>query len=341
MSTCPLEDSQDPKLRLLQLHDIALASSSLCQTKPAHTSSGHFHASQFHSLRQLSFIVFLSIQSLSTSSKTTLLSSCYMRMVYDATCMFFMNKLCIHVTLSAKTNIIIYSKWRKVGLFCAGLAHTQGHFFILTNRFSHTYIYNHIHFSISSTDHIYKIAYLLYSPQLTFWSSGHAWQKADVHDANFVYACIELVEKKIAKEFTSISFQNIYALAYFIRQVYIVGHIPPGSDERQVGSLPNGHTTFSEKNNLRYLRLVRKYSTIILGQFFGHLHSDSFRIIYNEIGKSVVLCVINIPIDFASYNYTSSFILNIKNNNTNKSLLKSINIVYTGIFPESYVTQFK
>ncbi|KAG4079828.1 hypothetical protein HA402_014959 [Bradysia odoriphaga] len=69
--------------------------------------------------------------------------------------------------------------------------------------------------------------------------------------------------------------------------VYIVGHMPPGSDERQVGSLPNGHSTFSEKNNLRYLRLVRKYSNIILGQFFGHLHSDSFRIIYNEIGKPV------------------------------------------------------
>lgn len=69
-------------------------------------------------------------------------------------------------------------------------------------------------------------------------------------------------------------------------QVYIVGHIPPGSDERQMGAQPNGHTTFSEKNNLRYLQLVRKYSSIILGQFFGHLHSDSFRIIYNDNGKT-------------------------------------------------------
>ncbi|XP_037906380.1 acid sphingomyelinase-like phosphodiesterase 3b isoform X3 [Hermetia illucens] len=70
--------------------------------------------------------------------------------------------------------------------------------------------------------------------------------------------------------------------------VYIVGHIPPGSDERLFGSQQNGHTTFSEKNNLRYLRLVRKYSSIIQGQFFGHLHSDSFRIIYNDLaGKPV------------------------------------------------------
>lgn len=69
-------------------------------------------------------------------------------------------------------------------------------------------------------------------------------------------------------------------------QVYIVGHMPPGSDERQIGIIPNGHTTYSEKNNLRYLRLIRKYSSIIQGQFFGHLHSDSFRIVYNDMGKT-------------------------------------------------------
>lgn len=69
-------------------------------------------------------------------------------------------------------------------------------------------------------------------------------------------------------------------------QVYIVGHIPPGSDERdQAASLTNGHQFFSQKNNLRYLDLVRKYSQIIRGQFFGHLHSDSFRIVYNDMGE--------------------------------------------------------
>lgn len=62
--------------------------------------------------------------------------------------------------------------------------------------------------------------------------------------------------------------------------------MPPGSDERQIGIIPNGHTTYSEKNNLRYLRLIRKYSSIIQGQFFGHLHSDSFRIVYNDMGKA-------------------------------------------------------
>lgn len=75
-------------------------------------------------------------------------------------------------------------------------------------------------------------------------------------------------------------------LLIFLLELLPVGHIPPGSDERQVGAQPNGHSTFSEKNNLRYLQLVRKYSSIILGQFFGHLHSDSFRIIYNDHGKT-------------------------------------------------------
>ncbi|XP_058066171.1 uncharacterized protein LOC131215792 [Anopheles bellator] len=68
--------------------------------------------------------------------------------------------------------------------------------------------------------------------------------------------------------------------------VYIVGHIPPGSDERHIGHMmPFGHSSFTEKNNARYLRLVKRYSSIIQGQFFGHLHSDSFRVVYNEVGS--------------------------------------------------------
>lgn len=79
---------------------------------------------------------------------------------------------------------------------------------------------------------------------------------------------------------------NNWIAIVHIFQVYIVGHIPPGSDERdQAASLTNGHQFFSLKNNLRYLDLVRKYSSIIQGQFFGHLHSDSFRIVYNDQGK--------------------------------------------------------
>lgn len=70
-------------------------------------------------------------------------------------------------------------------------------------------------------------------------------------------------------------------------QVYIVGHIPPGSDERQRGVIHPMHIAYKDFHNKKYLKLVRKYADIIVGQFFGHLHSDSFRVIYNEDGKLV------------------------------------------------------
>uniref|UniRef100_A0A182MJ22 Sphingomyelin phosphodiesterase C-terminal domain-containing protein n=1 Tax=Anopheles culicifacies TaxID=139723 RepID=A0A182MJ22_9DIPT len=80
----------------------------------------------------------------------------------------------------------------------------------------------------------------------------------------------------------------IHSAGTRVFRVYIVGHIPPGSDERHIGhTIPFGHSSFTEKNNVRYLRLVKRYSSIIQGQFFGHLHSDSFRVVYNEVGKPV------------------------------------------------------
>lgn len=51
----------------------------------------------------------------------------------------------------------------------------------------------------------------------------------------------------------------------------------PGPDERQPDTMPH----FREAAARRYLSLVRKYSAIIVGQFFGHLHSDTFRVVYN------------------------------------------------------------
>ncbi|KAJ8870069.1 hypothetical protein PR048_029080 [Dryococelus australis] len=69
--------------------------------------------------------------------------------------------------------------------------------------------------------------------------------------------------------------------------VYIVGHIPPGVDERQSGVFLAPQASFQEKFNKKYVQMVRKYSDIIVGQFFGHLHSDTFRIIYGENGAPV------------------------------------------------------
>ncbi|KAK6633579.1 hypothetical protein RUM44_004186 [Polyplax serrata] len=69
--------------------------------------------------------------------------------------------------------------------------------------------------------------------------------------------------------------------------VYLVGHIPPGVDERQGGGLPPSQFAYQHRFNRKYLQLVRKYSDTIVGQFFGHLHSDTFRIVYSETGVPV------------------------------------------------------
>jgi hypothetical protein len=61
--------------------------------------------------------------------------------------------------------------------------------------------------------------------------------------------------------------------------------MPPGVDERQNGGISPYHDVFQDRFNQRYLKLVRKYSDIIVGQFFGHLHSDTFRIVYSDTGK--------------------------------------------------------
>ncbi|XP_069358332.1 acid sphingomyelinase-like phosphodiesterase 3b [Maniola hyperantus] len=53
--------------------------------------------------------------------------------------------------------------------------------------------------------------------------------------------------------------------------VFIVGHAAPGSD-----------TSYSADATSKYLRIVRRHARVIAGQFFGHLHVDTFRVIYDE-----------------------------------------------------------
>lgn len=64
----------------------------------------------------------------------------------------------------------------------------------------------------------------------------------------------------------------------------------PGADERQPEALP----TFQEKHSLRLLRTIRENSDIIVGQFYGHLHSDTFRVIYNDLGEQKFIIISNI-----------------------------------------------
>ncbi|XP_024086116.1 acid sphingomyelinase-like phosphodiesterase 3b isoform X2 [Cimex lectularius] len=66
--------------------------------------------------------------------------------------------------------------------------------------------------------------------------------------------------------------------------VYLVGHVSPGYDERQ-GAPPR--MGLAKIHNERYHEMVQKYSEVITGQFFGHLHSDTFRLVYNEHGEPI------------------------------------------------------
>ncbi|XP_060801779.1 acid sphingomyelinase-like phosphodiesterase 3a isoform X1 [Amyelois transitella] len=54
--------------------------------------------------------------------------------------------------------------------------------------------------------------------------------------------------------------------------VYIVGHAAPGSYSQYGAGDPNA----------KYLRMVRRYARVIAGQFFGHLHADTFRVVYDN-----------------------------------------------------------
>lgn len=40
----------------------------------------------------------------------------------------------------------------------------------------------------------------------------------------------------------------------------------------------SNHITYSDYHNKKYLKIVRKYADIIVGQFFGHLHADTARV---------------------------------------------------------------
>lgn len=66
--------------------------------------------------------------------------------------------------------------------------------------------------------------------------------------------------------------------------MYIVGHTPPGVDDRESGA-----AMLSERHNTKYLQLIRLYSDIIRGQFFGHWHSDTFRVVYSDTGTCICL----------------------------------------------------
>ncbi|XP_054547154.1 acid sphingomyelinase-like phosphodiesterase 3b, partial [Talpa occidentalis] len=64
--------------------------------------------------------------------------------------------------------------------------------------------------------------------------------------------------------------------------VYIIGHVPPGFFEKT-----RNKAWFRESFNKEYLEVVRKHHRVIAGQFFGHHHTDSFRMFYDDAGAPI------------------------------------------------------
>ncbi|XP_029475040.1 acid sphingomyelinase-like phosphodiesterase 3b isoform X2 [Rhinatrema bivittatum] len=65
-------------------------------------------------------------------------------------------------------------------------------------------------------------------------------------------------------------------------KVYIVGHIPPGVFEKK-----RGKPWFLEHFNNRYVDIVQKHHDVIAAQFFGHHHTDTFRMFYDRAGNPI------------------------------------------------------
>ncbi|XP_006862287.1 PREDICTED: acid sphingomyelinase-like phosphodiesterase 3b [Chrysochloris asiatica] len=64
--------------------------------------------------------------------------------------------------------------------------------------------------------------------------------------------------------------------------VYIIGHVPPGFFEKT-----RNKAWFRQAFNERYLEVVRKHHRVIAGQFFGHHHTDGFRMFYDDTGVPI------------------------------------------------------
>ncbi|KAG8506761.1 Acid sphingomyelinase-like phosphodiesterase 3b, partial [Galemys pyrenaicus] len=64
--------------------------------------------------------------------------------------------------------------------------------------------------------------------------------------------------------------------------VYIIGHVPPGFFEKT-----RNKAWFREGFNEEYLKVIRKHHRVIAGQFFGHHHTDSFRMFYDDAGAPI------------------------------------------------------
>ena len=77
----------------------------------------------------------------------------------------------------------------------------------------------------------------------------------------------------------------------FFVQVYIAAHVPPGTFE-----LAPSFKWFHEDLNHQFLDIIDNYNDIIVAHFYGHEHTDSFRL-YDATG---MYCNVTIEVDFSN-----------------------------------------
>ncbi|XP_060639955.2 acid sphingomyelinase-like phosphodiesterase 3b [Anolis sagrei] len=65
-------------------------------------------------------------------------------------------------------------------------------------------------------------------------------------------------------------------------KVYIIGHVPPGFFEKK-----RGKPWFREHFNQRYTEIIQRHHGVVVAQFFGHHHTDSFRMFYSNAGSPI------------------------------------------------------
>ncbi|GAB6027556.1 Acid sphingomyelinase-like phosphodiesterase 3b, variant 2 [Chamberlinius hualienensis] len=71
------------------------------------------------------------------------------------------------------------------------------------------------------------------------------------------------------------------------KKAYLLAHISPGIFGRKV--TPNGYRWFQDTYNIMYHELIVKHAKTIIGQFYGHDHTDSFKLYYDIQGNPVNL----------------------------------------------------
>lgn len=67
-------------------------------------------------------------------------------------------------------------------------------------------------------------------------------------------------------------------------KVYLVAHAGPGVEERHTAGSASaaGGGELTPSTNARLLHVIRAFSDVITGQFYGHRHADTFRLVYSD-----------------------------------------------------------